>query len=69
MHSMCILRDEKRDLRDINRQNNESLELLNDLNNAEQKAMPTDEDKECAHPLGLDPSNSIGVEETCFGQI
>ena len=28
--------------------------------------MPTDEDKECAHPLELDPS--IGMEETCTDQ-
>ena len=35
---------------------------MNDLNNAEQKATPTDEDKECARPLELD--TSMGVEET-----
>lgn len=55
-------REDKKDLRKINKQNNASLELLDDLNNAEQKAMPTNEDKECARPLELDPS--IGVEET-----
>ena len=42
------------------------MELLSDLNNTEQKATPTDEDKECARPLELDPS--IGVEETCTDQ-
>ena len=64
VHNTC--REDKKDLRNIKRQNNVSLELLNDLNNAEQKATPTDENKECACPLELDPS--IGMEKTCTGQ-
>lgn len=55
--SLSLCRDNKREL---NEQNNRTLELLNDRNNAEQET--TLSEKECA--ARVDPDPSIGVEET-----